>query len=437
MFPSETAMTKVSGVKGFHDVVPPLSERFAATEARLRAVLTAYNYDEIRVPIAERTELFARSLGETTDIVEKEMYTFEDRDGTMLTLRPEGTASVVRAAIENGLAQPDRVLKLFYGGPMFRRERPQRGRSRQFHQVGAELIGRDDALADAEMIALLADCLAAAGVTGAEIVVNSLGDATCRPAYREALTAFGRAHVAELCANCKQRLERNPLRLLDCKEEGCRKVMATAPLIDAHLCDACRAHQDEVERLLREAGVSFTRNPRLVRGLDYYMRTAFEVLAPNLGAQNAVGGGGRYDGLVEALGGPSLAGVGFALGMERLVMAAGEQAVDLRPTAIVIPLSEASAASAFRIARALRSSSIRTELESRGRSLKSAMRRADKLGARFAILIGDDEVAAGRATVRDLETKTDHRLALALDAGAEELATALQSLRAGEGGAHV
>ena len=423
-------MKTLAGVKGFHDIVPPESERFTALEDRLRGVLRSYNYDEIRVPLAERTELFARSLGETTDIVEKEMYTFDDRDGTSLTLRPEGTASVVRAAIEAGLAQRERVTKLYYVGPMFRRERPQKGRSRQFHQVGAELIGRDDPLADAETVALFADCLAAAGVPDARIVLNSLGDAVCRPAYREALAAYGKAHEAELCANCRQRLARNPLRLLDCKEESCRRVMVGAPRVGDHLCDACRAHFAEVKRLLAAAGVAFTEDPRLVRGLDYYVRTAFEATAGNLGAQNAVGGGGRYDGLVEALGGPPLAGVGFALGTERLLLAAGAAAVAARPYVCVIPLTEGATAAALNVARSLRRASARVELESAGRSVKSAMRRADKLGARFTILLGDDELAAGRATVRDMGAQRDHRLALPLDAAGDALLECLRALAA-------
>ncbi len=433
-------MKTLGGVKGFHDIVPPESERFTALEDRLRGVLRSYNYDEIRVPIAERTELFARSLGETTDIVEKEMYTFDDRDGTSLTLRPEGTASVVRAAIEAGLAQRERVVKLYPPGPMFRRERPQPGRSRQFHQVGAELIGRDDAGADAEMVVLFADCLAAAGVSTAHIVLNSLGDAACRPAYRAALTAYGEAHAAELCANCRQRLTRNPLRLLDCKEEGCRRLMADAPRVIDHLCDACRTHFDEVKRLLASVDVAFSEDPRLVRGLDYYVRTAFEALAPNLGAQNAVGGGGRYDGLVEALGGPPLAGVGFALGVERLLLAAGASTVDASPQVCIIPLTAAATLAAFQMARRLRLAGVRSELESSGRSVKSAMRRADKLGARFAILLGDDELAAGRATVRDLRAQRDHRLALAIDAAGAALMDGLQAIAAsappvGAGGA--
>ena len=423
-------MKTLGGVKGFRDIVPPESERFTALEDRLRGVLRSYNYDEIRIPIAERTELFARSLGETTDIVEKEMYTFDDRDGTSLTLRPEGTASVVRAAIEAGLAQRERVVKLYYAGPMFRRERPQRGRSRQFHQVGAELIGRDDATADAETVVLFADCLVAAGVSGARIVLNSLGDAACRPAYRAALTAYGEAHVAELCANCRQRLARNPLRLLDCKEEGCQRVMADAPRVTAHLCDACRVHFDEVKRLLGAADVAFSEDPRLVRGLDYYVRTAFEALAPNLGAQNAVGGGGRYDGLVEALGGPPLAGVGFAFGVERLLLAAGASAVADGPHVCVIPLADAATLAAFQMARRLRVAGVRCELESSSRSVKSAMRRADKLGARFAILLGDDELQAGRATVRDMRGQRDHRLALAIDAPGAVLVEALRDVAA-------
>jgi histidyl-tRNA synthetase len=426
-------MKTIGGVRGFHDILPPQSEHFTVIEDRLRAVLAAYNYDEIRTPIAERTELFARSIGETTDIVEKEMYSFDDRDGTSLTLRPEGTASVVRAAIEAGLAQRDQVAKLCYVGPMFRRERPQKGRYRQFHQLGVELIGRDDPLADAEIVVLLADCLAAAGVTGTEIVLNSLGDAACRPAYRAALAAYGETHAAALCANCQQRRTRNPLRLLDCKDEGCRRVMADAPPVTAYLCEPCRQHLAEVERLLEAAEVPFTESARLVRGLDYYARTAFEVLAPNLGAQNAVGGGGRYDGLVEALGGPPVAGVGFALGLERLIMAAGAEVLARRPEVCVIPLTESAAASALQLARRLRLTGTRCEIESSGRSLKSAMRRADKLGAHFAILVGEDELQAGRATVRDMRRQTDHRLALALGGAGPALAAAIHEMGGSDG----
>jgi histidyl-tRNA synthetase len=421
-------MSKISGVKGFHDVLPPQSERVGAIERRVCAVLAAYDYVEIRTPIAERTELFARSLGDTTDIVEKEMYTFEDRDGTLLTLRPECTASVVRAAIEGGLAARDQVAKLYYVGPMFRRERPQRGRLRQFHQIGVELLGRDDALADAEVVALMIDCLAAAGVQAYELMLNSLGDAECRPAYRAALESYGRSHVAVLCEACKRRIERNPLRLLDCKEERCRELMADAPQVSAYLCDPCRKHLDEVESLLTAAGVSYVRDPRLVRGLDYYVRTAFEVVASGLGAQNAVAGGGRYDGLVTALGGPPLAGIGFAIGVERLLMASTEAFEPEHPEVCVIPLAANAAAPAFRLATALRRTGARCELEGAGRSVKSAMRRADKLGARFAVLIGDDELQAGRATVRDMKRQADHRMAVKLDQPGPAVADAIRRL---------
>jgi histidyl-tRNA synthetase len=421
-------MSKIGGVKGFHDVLPPQSERFTAIEARLRAVLASYGYDEIRIPIAERTELFARSLGETTDIVEKEMYSFTDRDGSSLTLRPEGTASVVRAAIEAGLAQRDQAAKLYYLGPMFRRERPQKGRTRQFHQLGAELIGRDDPLADAELVTLLTDCLAAAGAGDTRLVLNSLGDATCRPAYRQALTEFGEAHRAELCANCRERIARNPLRLLDCKEESCRQVMQAAPQLTAFLCEDCRAHFAEVERLLTAVGVHYTVDPRLVRGLDYYVRTAFEVLASNLGAQNAVAGGGRYDGLFAALGGPAIGAIGFAMGLERVLMAAADAVPVTAPEVSIIPLADAAAPPAFALARRLRLAGARTELEASGRSLKSAMRRADKLGAHFAVLIGPDELASGRATVRDLRRQADHRQALDLQMSGDELRARLARL---------
>jgi len=411
-------------------VLPPASERFTAVESRLREVMEAYNYAEVRTPIAERTELFARSIGETTDIVEKEMYTFDDRDGSSLTLRPEGTASVVRAAVEAGLAQRDQALKLYYLGPMFRRERPQKGRYRQFHQVGAELIGRDDPMADAEMIALLMDCLEAAGAKDVELVLNSLGDRACRPPYRAALADYGRAHQDGLCPNCRLRIDRNPLRLLDCKEEDCRRTMAGAPSISEYLCDECRAHFAEVQRVLAASGVRFTTSARLVRGLDYYVRTAFEVLGGGLGAQNAVGGGGRYDGLVAALGGPPVAGVGFAVGLERVIMAAGETASDHHPEVFVIPLGEGASLAAFELARSLRRTGVRCELEAGGRSIKSAMRRADKLGARYAVILGDEELQAGRATLRDMRRQADHRLALRLGGGGSELAEAIRELGA-------
>ena len=311
----------VTTVKGFRDILPEASASRRSILETSRKVLESYGYGEIEIPLLERGELFARSVGATSDIVEKEMYAFEDRDGQTVALRPEGTASVVRAYLENGLVRSAPVSRLYYQGPMFRRERPQKGRYRQFTQIGAEFFGRDDAAADAETLCLVADICAAVGVRGATIEVNCLGDAACRPAYRERLTEFGRALGESLCADCRGRLDRNPLRILDCKNEGCQTATADAPVMMDHLCDPCRAHHDEVLELTDACGVELVAKPRMVRGLDYYVRTAFEITAAGLGSQDAVGGGGRYDGLVAALGGPPTAGIGFAFGVERLDLA--------------------------------------------------------------------------------------------------------------------
>src|SRR5256886_5283776 len=310
---------KINAVKGFRDILPGETEVWNRLEDEARRLFERYGYSEIRIPIVERTELFARAAGETSDIVEKQMYTFEDVDGTSLTLRPEGTASVVRAYIENGLYGREPVSKLFYLGPMFRRERPQKGRFRQFGQIGAEVLGRDDPLVDAELLVLLADYFSNLGLATARIEINSLGDANCRPAYREELRRWAAAHKDSLCADCNRRLEKNPLRILDCKEDA--EKTRDAPVMIDHLCAACTEHFRAVRAHLEAESVSVVLNPRMVRGLDYYCRTAFEIVAEGLGAQNAIGGGGRYDGLVASLGGPAVAGIGFALGVERLVLA--------------------------------------------------------------------------------------------------------------------
>ncbi|MBX3028414.1 histidine--tRNA ligase [bacterium] len=416
---------KVPSVKGFHDILPGESGRWAGLEATARRVFAQYNYHEIRIPIVERAELFRRSVGETSDIVEKEMYAFADRDGTPLTLRPEGTASVVRAYVEHALHAAEPVAKLYYFGPMFRRERPQRGRLRQFSQIGAELIGRDDPAADAEVLLLLHDLLRDVGVDGAAVHINSLGDRACRPAYREALVAWGGAHVDQLCADCRRRLEQNPLRLLDCKQPGCVALRDRAPRMLDHLCDPCRAHFDRVLALLAAHGVRPHLQPYMVRGLDYYCRTAFEVVAEGLGAQNALGGGGRYDGLVKDLGGPDIAGVGFALGVERLAMVLGDQSAPAVPEFVIAPLGAAAEVAAATLAHRLRRAGARVEVEPGERSLKSQMRHAGKLGARYVVLLGEDELASGRVTVRDMTERRDLRQVAALDGSAEELRAAL------------
>lgn len=418
---------KIPSVKGFHDILPDETVRWAWVEAQARTVCGRYGVSEIRVPIVERTDLFSRSIGETTDIVEKEMYTFADRDGSSLTLRPEGTASIVRAYVEHALHQREPVSKLFYLGPMFRRERPQKGRLRQFAQIGVEVFGREDAAIDAEVVLLLDDLLRALAVRGARIELNSLGCPACRPAYRATLAAFGAARHAALCENCQRRLERNPLRLLDCKDAGCRTATGDAPVMLDHLCDACRTHFETVRCLLDREGVAAGLNPRMVRGLDYYVRTAFEVVAEGLGAQNAVGGGGRYDGLVKALGGPDTPGIGFALGVERLLLSLAPAAVpDTRaPEVFLVPLGAAAEREAVHLAHRWRREGVRVDLSSGTRSLRSQMRLADKSGAPYALLLGEDELSARALTVRDMMAKRDFPRAIALDLSAAAMRAAL------------
>jgi histidyl-tRNA synthetase len=418
---------KIPSVKGFHDVLPGESARWAALEAGARRVFAQYAFHEIRLPIVERAELFRRSVGETTDIVEKEMYAFADRDGTPLTLRPEGTASVVRAYVEHALHMQEPVSKLFYFGPMFRRERPQKGRLRQFSQIGAEVLGRDDAGADAELLLLLYDLLADFRVPHAEVQINSLGDGACRPAYRAALVAWGEAQRAALCADCVRRLEQNPLRLLDCKQPGCVAIRDSAPRMVDHLCAPCRTHFDRVCALLAAQGIEPTLAPYMVRGLDYYVRTAFEIVAPGLGAQNALGGGGRYDGLVRDLGGPDVPGIGFALGIERLalVLGAAGAGTAAAPEFVIAPLGAGAEPAALALAHRLRRDDAVVALEPSGRSLKSQMRHAAKLGARYVVILGADELARGMLTVRDMEAKRDFPAVARLGASTAELRAAL------------
>lgn len=419
---------KVNAVKGFHDVLPGESELWLELEAAARRVFGAYGYAEIRVPIAERTELFARAAGETSDIVEKQMYTFADLDGASLTLRPEGTASVVRAYVEHGLHGREPVSKLYYSGPMFRRERPQKGRYRQFHQIGAEVLGREDPLADAEILVLLADFFAAIGLEGWRLEVNSLGCGTCRPAYRERLRRYGEERRDELCPDCLRRLATNPLRILDCKIDGPK--LADAPVMIDALCEACARHFGRVRELLAAEGVTATLAPRMVRGLDYYCRTAFEIVAEGLGAQNAVGGGGRYDGLVADLGGPRVAGIGFALGVERLILALRRPAATSAPDVFVAPLGAAAETRGLALARELRARGVRVEIEPGEKSLKSHMRRADRLGAAHVLIVGDDELGRGVGVLRDLRAKEQREIALDAESIRREIGGAAAERRA-------
>ena len=419
----------IASVRGFRDVLPDEAARWEVIEAKAKEVFFAYGFREIVLPLLERTELFARSIGETTDIVEKEMYTFADRDGTSVTLRPEGTASVIRAYVESGLYRKEPVSKLFYRGPMFRRERPQKGRYRQFFQIGAEVLGRDDALIDAELLLMLGTLFSGLGVE-VRLELNSLGCPECRPPYRDVLRAFGERNRGELCENCGRRLERNAFRLLDCKETGCRTLTARAPLLADYLCAACREHFDLVQRYLRQEGVAFALNPRMVRGLDYYDRTSFEVTAGGLGAQNAVCGGGRYNRLVAEMGGPQVPGIGFAIGVERLAMllAAGRAVEAPGPFLFIAPLGDRAEGAAFSLARGLRGAGRWVEVDGGAQGLKSQMRRANRLGARYVLIVGEDELAAHRGTVRDMVLKKDYRVAVDLGLSPQEMLRSIESL---------
>lgn len=421
---------KITSVKGFHDVLPGESARWGWIEQQSREQFARYGYSEIRIPIVERTELFSRSIGDTTDIVEKEMYAFDDRDGSSVTLRPEGTASVVRAFVEHAIAQREPVSKLFYLGPMFRRERPQKGRLRQFHQIGVEVFGRDDAAIDAEVLLLLHDMLVALRINNPQLELNSLGDTQCRPVYRELLRAYGESKSDQLCENCNRRLQRNPLRILDCKNPTCREATVDAPLMLDHLCAPCKTHFDAVRQVLDREAVPYTLAPRMVRGLDYYVRTAFEVTAEGLGSQNAVGGGGRYDGLVRELGGPDTPGIGFALGVERLLLSMDDhaEARPLPPEVFLVPLGADAEIEAMHVAHRWRREGLRVEMSSGGRSLKSQMRYADKTNAPYVLILGADELAAKAATVRDMVAKRDFPRAIDLHSTAAALRIALAQL---------
>ena len=413
---------KITSIKGFADIFPGEVEIWQSVEATARRVFNSYNFSEVRIPILEKTELFSRSIGETTDIVEKEMYTFEDRDSrggdttetTKLTLRPEGTAGVVRAYVESEMYKIEPVRKLYYMGPMFRRERPQKGRMRQFHQIGAEALGRGDPYIDAEILLLLSDFFSAVALTEPSLQINSLGCSECRPKYRELLLAFLKERENLLCENCRRRIDRNPLRALDCKEPGCIEATKDAPSILDSLCAACREHFETVQRLLRQTGVGFTLNPRMVRGLDYYCRTTFEWTTARLGSQSAVAAGGRYDGLVQELGGPAIPGVGFAMGVERLTMLLRlqEGAMAKGPALFVVWVGEKARDWAFPVVHRLRQKGIAVEMEGEARSLKSQMRRADKFKAVSVLIVGDDELANGRVVLRDMATKQQEEIRL-------------------------
>ena len=394
--------------RGTYDILPDQAMAWQWMEMKIREVLLAYGYGEIRTPIFEHTELFLRGIGETTDIVEKEMYSFTDKGGRNLSLRPEGTAPVVRAYIQHKLHGQGGATKLFYLGPMFRQERPRAGRFRQFHQFGVELIGEDSPMADAEMIVLAHDLYRQLGLTGLEIYLNTVGCPVCRQEYKKELIASLQASSDQLCSSCRLRLDRNPLRVLDCKEASCQALTEQVPLLHDYLCLDCREHFQQVTNLLDQVQVKYEIKPKLVRGLDYYTRTVFEVINHDLGAQNAICGGGRYDGLVEECGGPSVPGVGFASGMERLFMTLEQKALlpafSRAPQVYIISLSADLTTVGFEAAFLLRQNGFKVEVGFTPKSLKAQLKAANRSGAPLALIIGEDEWQDRQVTLKQMDT---------------------------------
>ena len=413
--------TSFTAPKGTFDLLPPRSATFLAVREAIAAPLRLAGYGYAETPVFEDTALFERGVGESTDVVSKEMYTFLDKGGRSITLRPEGTASVLRAALEAGLQKGPLPVKLWYAGSFFRYERPQAGRYRHFSQVGAEALGLDDPALDAELIWLAAQGYQRLGLRGVRLLLNSLGDATCRPVYRERLQHFLRG--LDLDDDTRRRVEINPLRVLDDKRPQVRDQLAGAPLVADALCEPCREHYDEVRAMLADGGVSWEEAPRLVRGLDYYTRTTFEFVHDGLGAQAAVGGGGRYDGLSESIGGPPLPGVGWAVGVDRTVLALEAEGVELVPPGRVrvfaVPLGEAARRELVRLVARLREAGVAADLAYGQRGMKGAMKAADRSGAAHAIVAGDRDLAAGVAQVKDL--RTGEQRSVPLDRLVEEL----------------
>lgn len=390
----------IKAVKGFNDILPAETSVWQFIEQTSRDLFGSFGFSEIRVPVLENTELFARSIGDTTDIVEKEMYTFSDKGGNSLTLRPEGTAGVMRALIEHKLYALDSITRLYYMGPMFRHERPQKGRYRQFHQIGAEVVGGTDPIVDAQLLLMISRLFQRLGLDEPSMQINSLGCPDCRPGYREKLVEFLDERKGLLCEDCGRRSSQNPLRALDCKVPGCIEATAGAPEMLDHLCSNCSLHFDSVRSFLDAADVRFSINPRMVRGLDYYTRTTFEMVTGLLGSQSAVAAGGRYDGLVEQIGGPAVSGIGFALGVERVALLLGDRSGITVPDLFIAIAGDASRTRAFSLMAQMQQLGLRVEIDLEGKSLKSQMRRADKLGVAYSLVLGESEIESGRITLK-------------------------------------
>jgi histidyl-tRNA synthetase len=405
----------LKALKGFKDILPDQVATWQRIEATARSLFHRYGFTEIRVPILEKTGLFTRSIGETTDIVEKEMYTFEDRNGASLTMRPEGTAPVLRAFIEHNLHLLQPVQRLYTIGPMFRHERPQKGRLRQFHQMSVEVLGADQPMVDAELMAMAWQLMNDLDLK-VSLEINSLGCPKCRPTYNKALLDFVNDRAGSLCEDCERRRQTNPLRILDCKNESCQEQYKGVPELPDHLCGECQNHFSEVKRLLDLLGVPFRVNAFMVRGLDYYTRTTFELITGDLGAQSAVGAGGRYDGLIAQLGGPKkMPGIGFAVGMERLtllIQQAGAEASGPPVDLFITALGKEARDKAFALNQLCRTGGLVTAMDPAGRSLKNQMKQSGKLKARYTFILGEDELASGNAILRNMDTRVQQDLPL-------------------------
>lgn len=400
--------------RGTKDILPDAVGDWNYVEGEIRELCRRFGYSEIRTPIFEHTELFQRGIGEGTDVVDKEMYTFTDRGERSITLRPENTASAVRAYLQNKLYAQSNLVKLFYIGSMFRYDRPQAGRMREFHQFGVEALGEANPAVDAEVILLAMNLLEGLGLKDLELSINSVGCPKCRSKYRTMLQDFFRDKLEDLCEDCRSRFERSPLRILDCKKDSDKPYMADAPKITDCLCEECADHFAKLKELLTSAGISFTHDPRLVRGLDYYTKTAFEIKYPPLGAQSAVAGGGRYDGLIEEMGGNPTPAVGFATGLERLLLALESQ--NLLPEknrsvdAYVVALGETAQAEGFKLLNSLRKQGLSAAMDFAGRSMKAQMKQANKLGAKYSVILGEDEIAEGVVMLRSMDDSSQAKV---------------------------
>ncbi|OGP49359.1 MAG: histidine--tRNA ligase [Deltaproteobacteria bacterium RBG_13_43_22] len=401
----------IQALKGFKDILPGESEKWVFMEETARRIFRTFGFSEIRTPVLEKTDLFVRSIGTSTDIVEKEMYTLIDRSGDSITLRPEATASVMRAFIEHNLQGQQPIHKLFSIGPMFRHERPQKGRLRQFHQINAEYIGTNSPFADAELIYLLMQILDHLGLLEIRLRLNSLGCPLCRPSFNSALQGFLGERQSELCPDCQRRMSTNPLRVFDCKVERCQELLTAAPTITDFVCRACQEHFEQVQKLISGLSIPIHRDPRLVRGLDYYTRTTFEISASHLGSQDAVAGGGRYDGLIRQLGGADMPAIGFAIGLERmaLLLSSQEEWIN-RPFVFLIPLGAAAREKAFSLLTILYKKEIPAMMDYEDKSLKSQLKRADKVKSRFAAILGTEELNKDRILIRNLDTQSQEAI---------------------------